>query len=390
MSGNLEVDIPGPQVALEDEVPVSPDLQKVLDGIPKNVPEVFHHQAARVAQFITQLDNNPEFNDPEVQTFVKEVRDSGYISLVYIFHHSKLGRGLDPAEALPGWLQTRKNIPENIEEEIEELFGSWVGAKGLSYQDFPDGRYYRLKPRSQLVPLAQHYKCYLENENLLAALKEGRLQTVLENLEEKGISPYDMKLFDNSRLVLYFDQKVESYGEADKICKTYGILVRGPAQDVFEIDVQDDGSLKERVFTSNDGALGEGGHNPRLYNVEHYAPAAFLENYLNLCLYAGKEPDEPYKTSFVYLIDKEDLAQGFIPEVVNQAQEMTGYPVCYAKTRYEVVINAVLPSTQEETPEKGKNNHPFWQRIFRRRMDKGYPERRVKELGFNFRPGDSR
>lgn len=55
----------------------------------------------------------------------------------------------------------------------------------------------------------------------------------------------------------------------------------------------------------------------------------FLDNYLQLCLWAGKDPSEPYKPSFAYFIDSEDKAGGNVDGLVAKASPMTGYSVLH-------------------------------------------------------------
>lgn len=322
-------------------------MNEVLEAIPPQVPDVFKEQAKIAADFVTRLDRGEPLADPKLGLFVDQLAHTGFRYSVYVHHQYHFGEpGPDPKVALPVWLQNeylqakgifrgQGSLKETDQPIVQSLFDKWVS--NMDYRVGPNGTYFVLDASKSQVPKARNFKCYVEGIDLLEALQQGKLPALFKNLEQLGVNPNEMKLFEAGRLVLYYFKDINI---AEGIRTTFDrnkVHFRGPAQDVDEVNIDKQGNLKVEVANSNDGALGEGGHSVIDYKVQKYAPTAFLDNYLQLCLWAGKNPSEPYKTSFVYFEDWEGRAKkGNLNGLIKKASEMVQYPVLYTPHRLDV------------------------------------------------------
>ncbi|MEK7620224.1 MAG: hypothetical protein AAB413_03225 [Patescibacteria group bacterium] len=302
-------------------------------------PEQFNESAREVAHFLSLLDADPDeaIKDPKIERFVSQLANTGFIGGVYI-RHTPFFRGPAPKIALPRWLHQdflQRHSLESLEEltsaerkEIGQLYKDFV--RDYHFHDSEFGRYYEVEKQSEVPSVPQDYKYYIESKDLLNALRSGKLEEMLNTLATLKALPASFKLFEGSRFVLYFRGAVSS-DSVTNVLNDLGVKGRGPAHDVYEI-IQQDGRVELRsAQLSNDSALGDGGRNPVEYTEPSYDPKHFLETYLRLCLYAGKNPAEPYKTSFVYFISPEDviLERG----VVDEARALTDYPVVIVPSR---------------------------------------------------------
>jgi hypothetical protein len=286
------------------------------------------------------LDADPEaaLQHQEVRTFVQELALTGFIGLVHI-----LG---DPSRVLPAWLQNDFLRQHNIgpleklsdaeRDEVDNLFTT--ATQGLRFDETEHGRYFRFPDAPRGAQETRQFKYYVERGELLALLRNDGLNPVLEELQQQHVSPHSMKLSEDEFLVLYFDEAKHNAGEQVRnVFGGYGIAGRGPAQDVFQV-TQNEGQLAVDVFTSNDGALGDGGHNPIEYTARIYDARSFVDSYLRLCLYAGKDPSEPYKTNFVYLVSPD--APTLDPTVIAEASRFVDYPVVASTSRRALSLTA--------------------------------------------------
>lgn len=321
-------------------VELQPKLREVVDRLPSYIPEDFRKRALVAARYITELDSGTVKGDKARERFRDQLTSTGFIGSVYMRHqYSNLfPNAPDPQTALPQWLYGgKKSDSEHLDvESIESKYQEWVQTKGFEISHGPSGTYYEVGSEDSSVPKTRTFKCYIEGGNLTKGLRTSSLQAVIDDLKKQQIEPNSMKLFEGERLVLYYHHDV---GLSDKIRETFrahGLDFRGPAQDVWEVQITEDNTLRLKSVSSNDGTLGEGGHTPIKYKPREYRPADFLENYLQLCLWAGKAPDEPYKTSFVWFTDPENKAEGEL-ELLAKAQVMTGYPVLYAKHKFDLI-----------------------------------------------------
>lgn len=319
-------------------------IEQVLESISPEVPNSFREQAKRVADYIALLDSDIDASDTRAQTFKDELGSAAFIVRVYSHHsRNKLVRANypDPQLALPKWLQRDFKITSQSQQRTQELadikkeFQNWVGDKKLASHFEPQlGTYYVLDDVDQSTPEPRRFKCYIK-QDLLTLLREKRLDPLFEELDKQGLNPKELKLDDGGVLMLYYDQDVELSDAIRAVFDNHKIGLRGPAQDVAEINVGEDETLHLDLPYSNDSALGGG--NQIEYKVREYTPADFLDNYIQFCLWSGKDPSQPYKTSFVYLIDRqEQIPVNERDAAIQQATKMAGYPIVYAKSRLDV------------------------------------------------------
>lgn len=329
----------GPKI--EWKLPLRSGQVKTEIGINSEIPITFRESAYEAMRHISFLDKNPEeaIKDPKINRFVSQLAKTGFVGGVHMRYRSARWRGPDPEKALPKWLHEdflRRHAldrPADItpaeEREVEELFE--LIAKGLPFHDGRHGRYYEVEKESIDRDIAQEFKYYLESKVLLGALRSGKLKQIMDVLAEQNISPVSFKLFDANRLVLYFQQPIESSSQVVHIFEAANVKGRGPAQDICEI-VQEDGRVAlKKTDCSNDAALGDGGRNPVVYNEALYDSKIFLETYLKLCLFRGKNPAEPYKTSFVYFMHPK--GKTIEKAVADIAQSLTIYPILVVPSR---------------------------------------------------------
>lgn len=340
------------------------EMLSLIDNMDPRIPEAFRQQAITAARYINTLDNGTGLDNPEIYKFVYRLAHSGFIQRVFLKSEIPFLRNkgaADPKIALPAWLQKDFLVQNGIykrddslskeeEKSIEKMFSSWVTSVGYGYEDRQSGRYYILDEPTRDYTPTHKYKYYIENKDLLAALRENRLSSLIEDLILQQTELYDLKLFEEDRLVFYFRQDINEAEETERILKSHNINFRGPAQDVYELIITPNGTLDRKVFISNDQSLGAGGRNPRDYKLTEYTPQDFLADYLDMCLYGGKRPDSLYLTSFVYLIDREGVAQGKEQELASKGSEIVNYPVVYARRRLDIsIVRKNIPTSEVKT-----------------------------------------
>jgi hypothetical protein len=308
-----------------------------LAQINPNLPGPFLEGSREAVANIEWLDADPDAAvlRYDVRTFVRQLSSSGFVNEVYAryAHH-----GPDPQQALPDWLQPDflhqarlspfTPITPDERVEINQLFGT--ASANWRYVDSLQGRYYSFDPVPTAVNETQHFRYYLESRHLLAALRMGRIGDILDDLQKQNLSPAFLKLFENDRLVFYFKRPIGDSDVIKDVLLANNILGRGPAQDIFSI-IHDNGRLQLKSWGPNDTALGDGGYNPNTYTAARYNPRLFSEAYLRLCLYAGKNPAAPYKTSFVYFLAPNNIRPD--AALLNEAAQLATYPIIAAPTR---------------------------------------------------------
>ena len=306
-------------------------------------PESFQKDAKKVYQYITLLEMNPESacEDPETRKLIRQLAASGCIAGVYI-RESSPGLWSDAPRAkdcLPLWLQEafvkkhgldKSTHPLNAQQQMEvcDRFGALVD--GLPYKDGVHGRYFELSRCGQTTPLPRQYKYYIEGTELLRALQSGALDRASQALKQLGIG-LECKLFESDRMVIYGKGDISQANKLLDALMAQDISGRGPAQDVWTLKMNAEGSFEQNVSYSNDQALGDGGKLPdRLeYALKKYSPQAFIEWYLKLCAFIGKSPMEPYRTALVYAIGGNGGHE--TPSVRAEAEALAGYPVVFMK-----------------------------------------------------------
>jgi hypothetical protein len=326
------------------ESPPIPEAREFVKELNPELPDVFKRSALLTAGYIEALDADPELamQYPPVKRFVEQLSQSAFITRIHMRAAMPMfaGSTSDPRICLPSWLQRpdfamespeKRAIREERDREIAVLYDEMMSGKG--FEDHPNGRYFSLGRRNTEVPTSRMFKGYVEGDELLRALKDRSIQQLIGELQRAGYLS-ESKLFDNDRMVFYFGEDIDRAEEILQYFKIAGIKMRGPAQDVLSVKVDDQGGLELDSFRSNDGALGEGGGTLKSeYTVQRYSQRAFLQNYLQMCLFVGKKPSLPYQTAFVYLVDPNEVYAGNEAQAIEQASQLVGYPVVYTPNR---------------------------------------------------------
>jgi hypothetical protein len=317
--------------------------EELLSRLNPNLPAPFLESCQQAIANIWQLDRDPGNAVSEqygLRTFVRQLRSTGFVNGVYARHAAG---GPDPRQALPDWLQTdfldhyhlspSSPLTTAERQEISQHFET--SSTDWSYIDSLQGRYYTFDPVPTAVNEARHFMYYIENRTLLLALSANQIGYVLNDLREQNLSPAFVKLFDNDRLTLYFKRSIEDGDAVKSVLLANNILGRGPAQHVYSIVARGD-RIRLGPWSSNDAALGDGDYNPVTYTSSQYKSQDFSEAYLRLCLYAGKNPTEPYKTSFLYFLTPDTTPPD--AALLAQATQLATYPVVAAPSRHSVPL----------------------------------------------------
>jgi hypothetical protein len=312
-------------------------MEQVIQDACADCPEVFRSEAYEVASIISALDSNPvsAIEDPAARTLVTRISQVGFVA-DYYWGVVKPSNGVD-AEAcrssLPSWQQ-----PEFLDEQgiralpkgqinhdsgiISEGYQQFVERNRLDLRTHSrDGDYYGKPDAQPKAPSALSYKVYVEGGVLQNRLMDGGLQVAYDVLAQDGIAPYAMKLWDDERVVLYFSPTSEDdVAQVEKTLRTLNIAYRGPAQDVWQIDEDEDRSPRIHSVESNDNAVRERAVGRSRFSPRAYNQATFLRQYLQQCAMWGKSPMDIYTTSFVVArlepddprLENDDFAAGIL------------------------------------------------------------------------------
>lgn len=320
--------------------PLPPMYDAVLAEIQPQVPVEFKDKAQQAAYYFHALDSNKPLYDSDgnslsakVDLLTDQLIGSAFIFLTYV--HAKFSK-FNPEDALPKWVIERRNArpkgePYTLDEEaIERWYLDYVDQQKASLKISEDGQeHYRYETGS--IPdtetakgaITNNFKVYVEGRGLTDL---ARLQKAMENLKEKQIHPNSSKLFEGDRLVLYWHTyPTEKLGkDIRNAFSQKGVSIRGLAQDPQRILVNKDGSYKIESKTSNDGSLGEGGHNPFIWEGKQYDPQTFFRQYIALTFYGCKDPTEPYKIGYVPVINEGDSSNPKVDETISKLSQTIG------------------------------------------------------------------
>ncbi len=323
------------------------ELMPLIDKLNPELPENFRNEAEQTAEYIAALDSGQPLIDPNLRKFVEQLASTGFIQDV--FYREKYGR-IDAKKSLPSWLQPDFLATEGIKvntklvtsQEIQAVkdtvtnyavnhkFAASKGHNG-DYVDFPELQ----KP---VTSMSKQFKVYIEPDDIEATQKG--FGSTLDKLIAEQISPRSMKNYvDTGKIILYFNNlPVDSFSKIDTYFKQVGITPRGPAQDVIRLSLDKAGELKKEQWESNDSSLGVPLRVDPKDRVQwlypNYDSGTFLAKYLQLCYDAGKNPSNPYLTSFLHL-DIDDTYKSINPVELNKfvsaASVKEEYPVFYTQ-----------------------------------------------------------
>ena len=318
-----------------------------------SLPEGFLEGRRHVTEYVDILDQNPQeaLANPALRKWLQEIAKTGFVNSVY--YPKREGNPIDPTIALPPWLQKSFLLenqlidpPRETMSRVKRIFSGLPPENTpkpaqIVYERFfreypqetlpPYGTFYLVKPGDNIIPPPVSFKLYIENETLTQAAEDGRLEKALSQLKAEDKLPNKVKMFESRSLVMYFSSDIHEAASTFSTLEELGINYRGPAQDTWQVVRDNEDNLTIGFHTSNDGALGDADRNPITYESDHYSPQAFEENYARLCLYAGKNPAEPYTTSFVYLLTGKGPEAS--QEEITRAEPLAGYPIVAAPQR---------------------------------------------------------
>ncbi len=285
--------------------------REFVQGVESNLilPEQFRQEAAQVAQWVKVLETGVDIKsiDQPIRTFVGQLAHTGFI----------VGA---PSQTLPSWLHREALMAAGLRDyntfvrsdsdQVQKLYPLWTVQTGY-LPDKPDSPYF-LHPNGRPDLTPQAYKIYLERENLLRALTGDNplnfpLNKAFQDLGNLAPRQFKYKS-EAARLVLYFFSDIKDSDSVIEAFRRYGLVARGPAQDVNLLVAETDGGFKLKGHYSNDEAWGD----PMKRNIQAFSyeksfqwyddsmfQEMFLRWYLNRCLEYGKSPVQPYRTSFV-------------------------------------------------------------------------------------------
>lgn len=307
---------------------LSLEIRKVVETIDPKVPDSFKQQAQKAAGFIQLLDQGLGVNDPEIRTFVQQLRGTFFVN-------SMSWRG---PEALPEWLQWNfllskgfitdpspglTALKSEFNANYQGWFRKWLTELG-SYRML--GNVAILNEDPPPCPLPRVCKAYVEERDLIEPVQTNKLTALVRNLKVANFPLGSTKVYDRD-LVLYFNADISEFSRAKDVFDGLGIKYRGPGQDVFQVLLDSEGVMKVEVLMSNDRGLGY--YDDLSFNPKFYSPAEFFQHYLEICQRAGKNPAVSYLTSFVNFYSKVDLKTPENEKYVEEARIKAGYPVVY-------------------------------------------------------------
>ncbi|MFZ5845396.1 MAG: NYN domain-containing protein, partial [Patescibacteria group bacterium] len=313
---------------LEIKNALRPEYERAVASLPEILPSSFRRQARLAAYIFQALETGEKLETvdrqdltPLVERFAEDFIHTGFAWLQYTL--ASLYR-LDVSSAYPAWVyarlqsisQSRVSLTDQQLKDIGEFIKNYGQQHASSQESFPNGYYYFFYSRRGVgeagrYSLAHNNKLYIEGAELA---KLDQLPQFFDLLAQKGLHPHSLKLFDQDRLVMFWDTlSAEQAQEINQIMTSLGLRGRGPAQDPVEImdDPDKPGEPKFEVFWSNDSALGEGGQNRFIWDIVTYNPEFFFRQWLKLTFVAGKNPADPYSLSFI---------QARIPENVDPTE----------------------------------------------------------------------
>ncbi len=321
------------------------EAHKIIEGITqrlnKELPQEWREQAAKLGEWIIELDAGKMPSDPAVKDFLYQLANS----------RGMVGSIEDNRDFLPTWLM-KDFLNKNgviFEQDVNKnklitqahlnaataALKRYGNERGLRNYDYMSGQYVHFMPNSNKdrLPMSQLFKCYIEPSNIPKYIGDNKLPALFDPLDSlvlAGIAPSEMKtIADGGRVALYFrDSPLADYVKIKQIFNEKGISLRGPAQDIERVILDQKGNiiLDPDGVSSNDIALDmmEYLDQDKPYNIE-----AFYIAYLKMCLKSGKDPSFPYKTSFLNFEPDRTIDSQLIPKISEYSKANFGYPIVY-------------------------------------------------------------
>lgn len=213
----------------------------------------------------------------------------------------------NPYECLPSWA-VRQQKPKTTEsdpqrfKQLHDFYRHWT--KRANVIERKSGGYpYHYYPKDECLPNAESevdfFKAYIEKPHTFVQLTE-----LFADLKKLKLHPNSSKLFEDHRLVLYWDNYLtkEIESKLRDIFQKYNVSFRGFSQDSPVVEINEEGEWEFDVSASGDQSRGEAGGGVR-FGVP-YDQKNFFKLYINQMLHYGRNPLDPYKISFLPVVVK--------------------------------------------------------------------------------------
>lgn len=334
--GRRELKIVGAEIKIGDELP--PQYQEVINEVKRRSKSTtFAKQAELAVYYFYALDKGLKLIDTDgkpldLEKYADLISSLHFISIMYVRQKRKSNTSPDidqenqqtrtgghtvirsrvsidlgnPETSFPNWVQARREYeaPENGEyTQLHEFYENWVTDHSIEQEKGRHGLYASY-PENYSPDVSNYkdgfFKGYVEIET-----DKDLLEKAFNQLRSLHIHPQTSKIFDGSRIVLYWNSDLSDQliSQIKSVFEEFGVAFRGPGQDSVGLVLNEDGSLDEEVRTSNDGALGEGGHMQDFRQTD-FSPTVFLKTYLEQCYRYWRNPLDPYQLSFIPAFDK--------------------------------------------------------------------------------------
>jgi hypothetical protein len=325
------------QVILGEQLPAEYEaILKELEASSRS--ETFTQQAKKVIYYFYSLDEGKELVDEsgkiiDLESFARLVASLHFVTLLYtkarrqatdsvqlpqpadasisntnIVRRRVISMG-NPDESFPEWIKSRVHRSgENNQQDFTQLndfYQQWVAQKAKGERKGEHGLYAQFD--ASITPEVSSkedafFKGYIEVET-----SKEKLERAFATLSEREIHPHESKMFDGSRIVLYWTTEPTEnlLAEIKQAFGDAGVTFRGPGQDSIYFVRKPDGEIETDTRASNDQALGEGG-NAIDFKQDEFDKTEFLRRYLLQCYKYWRNPVNPYELSFVPVFDKQD------------------------------------------------------------------------------------
>ncbi len=328
---------------LEFSLPLRPEYEQVLVELPTDTTPISFRKQARLAAYMLQaLDNGTPLItkdgrnlQPELDRFANALANSGFATP---YPTAKL-RSVDPVKRFPAWLLARRTtdlaVTKGEADAIDAYTEEYFNRYGKKESEGFNGDIYVFEKnrgaKGVQKPFPYNLKLYIDGS--AAKNKEGVLK-FFDLLAGANIHPDKAKLFYRSQITMYWEGGVSS--DEIKLVETFanqaGIAVRGPAQDVVQLQIPTDrNNHSPYTFSmSNDKSLGGFSYqNNFSWRGETYNKGEFLRQWLLTTFQGEKNPSNPYMLAFVRGDVKEGMSVDDFIKAVGSV-DTAGLPIVYA------------------------------------------------------------
>jgi len=338
--------------------PLPPEYDAVLNEVVTNSKsDTFIKQAREAIYYFAALDSGKELFDAEgnavdLNAFVDMVVRFPFIRIMFLKFGPRTPTAIDatptpantpvvtrrtismgnPSDSFPEWIVSKSDFTHVETDQgypqLQSFYKNWSEAHKVKAWT---GRYgiFSTYPREETPEMSDRFgsqfKGYVEVET-----EEAKLQEAFTKLAELKLHPHETKLFENSRMVLYWmsEPSPELAQKIKAVFAESGVPFRGPGQDSKYIKYSDD-ELTEDTAASNDQTLGEGGAFVE-FRQESFDKTVFLKKYLQQMYRFWRNPVNPYELSFepfINLQEGEELPENASLQVLQERSVLEVVPL---------------------------------------------------------------